>query len=105
MQIIYITLYCPLIINRTNLKTLEVISQSEYSYHDCSLQMVLLSHPCVIQYDGNCPLRDYWIKVGKGTQNSHQQSKKADTGQYNFLSLENQLEREGSVNRRGRSRM
>lgn len=53
--------------------------------------MVLLSHPCVIQYDGNCPLRDYWIKVGKGTQNSHQQSRKADTGQYNFLSLENQL--------------
>lgn len=40
------------------------------------------------------------MKVGKGTQNSHQHSRKADTGQYNFLYLEHQL-REGPVNRRG----
>ena len=51
----------------------------------------LLNRPRVIPCDTTYPLRGYRIRVGKGTQSSHRHSRKDDTSQYNFLSLEHHL--------------
>lgn len=51
---------------------------------------MLLNHPCVIPRDGNDLLRGYWLRVDKGTQESHHHGRKDDMSHYNFLSLEHQ---------------